>query len=640
MKHRFTKFLMIPVLAALMLGGYTVLAQGAVTINRTVKLTVGKADTVNLGTAASDVLVANPAVADVGSLRSNRLYMVGKSVGDTNVLAFDEQGNQLANINIQVRVDEQTLRDTLHEFFPKENISIHTVNDSIILKGEVSTPSVANQVRDLIGRFVKTQGQSLVDLMTVEGEQQVMLKVKVLEANRNVLREYGFDTDYKSGSSKSNFSTNGGVGLTALTQFASGKLYWNDTGKFGPLQVALQGLERDGLVNTLAEPTLTAISGETAGFLAGGEYPVPAGRDSQGNVSIEFKQFGVSLNFSPTVMESERISLQLSTEVSEKSDTDSVTLQNTIIPGLTVRRAQTTVQIGSGGTLMIAGLLKSSTVDSMNGFPGLKDLPIIGELFKSKSFQRGESELVILVTPYIVQPYAQASAERVQTGAADGRPQSIIETSAPAPSGGGTAAPVSSPVQGPAVAPHRVKKAYYAPQGDQRTAGVSIRNAGPLDGDDAEDIHSAAEAKPLPQLKQWGSAPASGTAAAAPVTPVTAEHIAAPQPAPVKKTPVGKAAVKEPAAKKEAAATPSPKPAAQATVKERAVAVEREAVPSFSAGVKDDRTAGMEIHAARPLQASQADPLSYSFMRGLKKVYGRKAPTGLGGGAGYGYIVD
>src|SRR5690606_34839579 len=169
-------------------------------------------------------------------------------------------------------------------------------------------------------------------------------------------------------------------------------------------------LERDGLVNTLAEPNLTAISGETAGFLAGGEFPVPTGRDQDGNVTIEFKEFGVALNFTPTVLSKDRISLQLATEVSARSDEDGLTLINTRIPGLTVRRADTTVQIGSGGTLMIAGLIKSDTLDNFNGLPGVKDVPVIGELFKSKSFSRGESELIIMVTPYIVKPYAEASA--------------------------------------------------------------------------------------------------------------------------------------------------------------------------------------------------------------------------------------
>lgn len=378
---------------------------------KTILLTAGKADTVTLDKSVADILVANPSIADVGTLRADRLYVVGKSIGDTNILAFDEEGNQMADISVRVRVDENNLRDVFNEFFPKENVSIKTVKDNIILSGRVSTPAVANQVRDLASRFVTGQGKTIVDLMSVEGEQQVMLKVKVLEARRATLREYGIETDYRVG--KGNFvNSTGTLGLQALTPFATGQIMIDRNGDLGPFQVALSGLERDGLVNTLAEPNLTAISGETAGFLAGGEFPIPVGRDNQGNVTIEFKQFGVSLNFTPTVLASDRISLQLSTEVSAKSEDDAVTLVDTQIPGLTVRRAETTVQIGSGGTIMMAGLIKSDTLNNMNGMPGLQDVPILGNLFRSKSFARNESELLILVTPYIVSPYVEAQAVR------------------------------------------------------------------------------------------------------------------------------------------------------------------------------------------------------------------------------------
>jgi pilus assembly protein CpaC len=403
------------------------LAEAASKHTRTVVLTAGKADTVDLGKSVADVLVANPAIADVGTLRSNRLYIVGRAIGETNVLAFDDQGNPLADINVRVRADDAGLKSAVRELFPKEDVQVSAVRDEIVLKGRVSTPSVANQVRDLASRFVTASGKTVVDLMSVNGEQQVMLKVKVVEARRNALREMGIDTDIRPGAaSDSNLSTNN-VGLTALTPFATGQLFIQDTGKFSPFRVSLQGLERQGLVNTLAEPTLTAISGETAGFLAGGEFPVPTGRDQDGNITLEFKQFGVSLNFTPTVLSPDRISMQLSTEVSAKSDEDSVTLINVKIPGLTVRRAETTVQLASGGTIMIAGLIKSDTIDSVNGMPGVKDLPIIGELFKSKSFARNETELLIIVTPYIVEPFAEAQA--VETSA--DYPQSRVPMMAP-----------------------------------------------------------------------------------------------------------------------------------------------------------------------------------------------------------------
>lgn len=394
-----------------------VTADSATTINKSVQLTAGKASTVELGRDVSDLLVANPAIADVGTLRSNRLYIVGKAVGDTNVLAFDAEGNQLADISVHVRVDQNTLSSALKEFFPDEDVNVRTINNNIVLTGSVSTPLMANRVRDLASRFITTQGQTIVDLMGVDGEQQVMVKVKVIEARRNVLREYGIATDYKPGNvgSIDNGFINSiaGTGLNALAPFASGQLFLDDNGKFGPLGVSVQALERDGLVNVLAEPNLTAISGETAGFLAGGEFPVPVGTDDDGNITLEFKQFGVSLNFTPTVLSKENISLHMSTEVSTLSEDQGVTLVGVDIPGLSVRRAETTVEMASGGTIMIAGLIQSGTVNSLNGLPGIRDVPILGDLFKSKSFQRDESELIILVTPYLVKPFAQPQAQMV-----------------------------------------------------------------------------------------------------------------------------------------------------------------------------------------------------------------------------------
>ena len=416
MKHHLKK---ISVTRMLLMGfalccviGLSITADAAARINKTITVTAGKADTIDLGGAVADVLVANPAIADVGTLRSSRLYIVGKTIGDTNVLAFDDAGNQLADINVRVRVDDNTLRDSIREFFPGEEVEVKTVRQDVVLKGEVSTPAVANQIRDLASRFATVQDRPIVDLMHVRGEQQVMLRVKVIEAQRRVLREYGINTDLNvtGGDTSFNFASVPGTGLTALSPFGSGSIVTDPSGAFGPFTLGLRALERDGLINTLAEPNLTAISGETAGFLAGGEFPVPTGRDQDGNVTIEFKEFGVALNFTPTVLSKERISLQLATEVSARSDDDGLVLVGTTIPGLTVRRADTTVQIGSGGTLMIAGLIKSDTVDTFNGLPGVKDVPVLGELFKSKSFARGESELIIMVTPYIVKPYAEASA--------------------------------------------------------------------------------------------------------------------------------------------------------------------------------------------------------------------------------------
>ncbi len=398
-------------------------------VNRqTIHLTVGKAGTVELPRPISDLLVASPSIADVGVLRSSRLYVVGRGVGDTNVLAFDDSGNVLAEISVHVRIDEKTLGETLQDFFPEENVGVRTVGDNIVLTGRVSTPSVASQVRDLASRFAVSDDQEIVDLMRVAGEQQVMLKVKILEADRSFLRELGVDTDYQLDIAGTDFNssflnTRGGTGLTAANPFASGSIFFSDSDDFGPLQVNIQALERDGLVNTLAEPNLTAISGETAGFLAGGEFPVPAGVDTNGRVQIEFKQFGVSLDFRPIVLSKQRISLQLAAEVSALAEQDNVTLGAGIdVPGLTVRRAKTTVEMGSGSSLMIAGLIRSETTNALNGIPGVSDLPVLGELFKSRSFARDETELLIVVTPYLVETYEEPQADMKKATASDKTP--------------------------------------------------------------------------------------------------------------------------------------------------------------------------------------------------------------------------
>ena len=380
------------------------------------KLSLNKATTVDLPGPVADILVANPAVADVGVLRSDKLYVIGRSVGSTNVLAFDETGGLLSDIAIHVRVDEKTIRDTLRDFFPKEDLSVRTVNEDVVLTGMVSNPNVANQVRDMASRFVDTStGKTVVDLMTVKGEQQVMLKVRVLEANRNALREYGVSVNYKeskTAQSGARYNGDGGIGISE-DPFGLGTIFFEDNAGFGPLQMTLQALEEGGLINTLAEPNLTAISGETAGFLAGGEFPVPVGRDQDGNITIEFKKFGVALNFTPVVLSRDRISLHLAAEVSALDQQNGITLVGVDVPGLSVRRAETTVELGSGGSMMIAGLIKSETAHTINGLPGAQDLPILGELFKSKSFQRDETELVVMVTPYLVKPMDKAEADLV-----------------------------------------------------------------------------------------------------------------------------------------------------------------------------------------------------------------------------------
>ncbi|TVQ82545.1 MAG: type II and III secretion system protein family protein [Micavibrio sp.] len=387
-----------------------------------VSLEIGKAQTIDLPHDIADVLVADPAIADVGVLRTNRLYIAGQAVGNTNILTFDENGNPLSEIQVHVRIDQNTLQNTMREFFPDEDVKVRTVGNDIVLSGRVSSAAVAAQVRDLAGRFRRDRNLELVDMMKVRGERQVLLRVKIVEANRSALRELGINTDYTLGPRAHgtglqgniiDYSGTAGVGLpeAATSPFGVGSLFLHDGIGFGPLEITLRGLERDGFANTLAEPTLTAISGEEAGFLAGGEFPVPVSRDQNGNLVIEFRPFGVSLNFRPTVLTSERISMVLSTEVSSPAPQEGLTLQGIEIPGFQVRRAQTTVEMGSGGSLMIAGLIQSEATNALNQMPGIGNVPVLGELFKSRAFARNETELLIIVSPILVAPFDEALAD-------------------------------------------------------------------------------------------------------------------------------------------------------------------------------------------------------------------------------------
>ena len=552
-------------------------AHSARTYNKTVNLIAGKADTVELKGSVADILVADPSIADVGTLRSDRLYVVGKAVGDTNILAYDDAGNQLANIDVHVRVDDKNIQATLRDFFPDEKIRARTVKDNIVLTGTVSSPSVSNQIRDLAARFITTANQTLVDLMTVKGEQQVMLKVKVVEAKRSVLRDLGMELDYRDAATRGLTMNASDIGRTALTPFGAGSLLVGDKTRWGPLSTTLRALETNGMINTLAEPNLTAISGETAGFLAGGEYPVPTGRDTDGNVVIEFKQFGVSLNFTPTVMGKDRIGLHLSTEVSEKDSSNGVTLVNVQIDGLRVRRAETTVELSSGSTIMIAGLIKSDTLENLNGLPGAQDVPVLGELFKSKSFKRDESELLIMVTPYLVNSFAESNA--VAEVSDPGALQKVID---------------------------KFKAKTRSPE---------------------STLAKKEAQKPLEKVKAKYSYKDSSSDERTGFTKKTADKVVK-----VEEAPVSKVTKIEKVAKIEVV----PKPVEKIAFKEK-LAVEPVMKASLEAPVIQEKKAVVAM-VTKPQKTSNL--LSERLISGLRKTYGKHMPENISNDDGIGYIVD
>jgi pilus assembly protein CpaC len=396
-----------------------------------VYITLGKAELIDVDGDIADVLVANPAIIDVMAVQSNRLYIVGLKIGDTNIIALDENGDVIKKLDIHVKYDLKAIQAMVNDLYPDEDVEVKAVHDQIVMTGTVSTPEVASRITSVVASYVGdlqdqkgTADELISNLLNVRGEQQVMLQVKIVEASRSILKELGVNTDINNEDALSTstlfnentsftFGTGGGIGLsqdpTGLARFIT------DTGiaGIGDLQFFLRALEEENLIHVLAEPNLTAVSGQKAGFLAGGEFPVPVGRDNVGNVVVEFREFGVSLNFKPIVLSDNRISLQLNTEVSSLDFDSAVVLADVNVPGLDVRKADTTVEVQSGGSLMIAGLLQSESIKGMAGLPGINKTPILGDLVKSDSFRRDETELVVIVTPYLVEPYAEKNrAER------------------------------------------------------------------------------------------------------------------------------------------------------------------------------------------------------------------------------------
>ncbi len=406
--------------------------QSSAVVASTLNLTLGKADVYSLNGNVADILVADPTVADVVAIQSDKLYVVGSRLGDTNIIALDEDGNVISKIDVHVKIDTDAIQNMVHSLFPDENdIKIYATNGQIYLTGEVSTPDKAQKIGRMVAAHVnevanagnaQSVDEVIENLLKVSGEMQVSLRVRIMEVSRDIIRELGVET-------YANDTNDGATPLISQTAAASlaelsgqvisssqsltqdptgiGRILF-DTGinGIGFLELAVRALEQENLLNILAEPNLTAISGEQAGFLAGGEFPVPTGRDRDGNITIEFREFGVSLNFVPVVLSNDRVSLQLDTEVSSLDFGQGITLANVTVPGLDIRRASTTVELPSGGSMMIAGLLRSETSKGLSGIPGIKDTPILGDLISSRSFQRQETEMVVMVTPYLVKPFA------------------------------------------------------------------------------------------------------------------------------------------------------------------------------------------------------------------------------------------
>jgi pilus assembly protein CpaC len=405
---------------------------------RFLSLGIGKSIVVDLPREIKDVLVADPKIANTIVRSSQRAYIIGAAVGQTNIVFFDAAGQQIAAYDIAVKRDLNGVRAALKQTLPNSDIQIDGLGDGVILTGSAASPVEAQQAGDLAARLAGGSDK-VVNSITVRGRDQVMLKVTLAEVQRSIIKQMGIDLsaslNYGTAVVKFNnanpFTANSAalVPTNALT---------TSFGSTPSVQATLRAMESAGVVRTLAEPNLTAISGESATFISGGEFPIPTGVTCQTTTSgaigncvqtVSFKKFGISLNFTPVVLTEGRISLRVMTEVSEVSTENALTggAGGTTIPSIKTRRAETTLEIPSGGAMAMAGLIQDQTKQAINGLPGMSQLPVLGSLFRSRDFVNNQTELMVLVTPYIVRAVAQKDLSRPDDGfAATSDPQADL----------------------------------------------------------------------------------------------------------------------------------------------------------------------------------------------------------------------
>ncbi|HCK83669.1 MAG TPA: type II and III secretion system protein [Hyphomonadaceae bacterium] len=453
-------------------------------------LPLGKSAIIDLPSDSRDILISNPAIADATVRTARRAYVVGRQLGQTNIFFFDGAGRQIANVEIRVEPDVAPLNEILRRHAPESSIVAEAVNGSIVLSGTVRNAAEADRAMQIASTYVNAASSGgggsqaagggssggggnsarIINLIEVQGSEQVLVRVRVVEMSRSLVRQLGINLNYEEMvntllpedafvdiATRNGYSINGRIlgGLAGAGGIAEnilspasvaypsptvdptiptgsagvgGYSFDPSTGveTFGPARVdtdrqtdaAVEAFERVGLLRILAEPNLTAISGESARFLAGGEFPVPVASDD-GELSIEFKPFGVGLAFTPVVMSGGLISLKVSTEVSELTSEGAITTGDTAvrnpdgtttivrgftIPALQVRRAETTLEMSSGSSIVLAGMIQERTRHAMEGVPGVMNTPVIGSLFRSRDFVNAETELVIIATPYLVRP--------------------------------------------------------------------------------------------------------------------------------------------------------------------------------------------------------------------------------------------
>jgi pilus assembly protein CpaC len=417
--------ILIPTLTPVVAGDKIV--DGGETKTRFLSLGIGKSVVIDLPTDIKDVLVADPKIANAVIRSAHRAYIIGSGVGQTNVVFFGADNQQIAAYDIAVKRDLNGVRAALKQSLPSSGIQIEGVGDGVMLTGSASSPIEAQQAGDLAARLVGG-ADKVVNSITVRGRDQVMLKVTVAEVRRDIVKQIGIDlsASVNSGTTVVRFNNNNPFTANNVPLVPGNGL----TGSFGAtssVQATIRAMESAGVVRTLAEPNLTAISGESATFISGGEFPIPTGVTCQtttagaiGNCvqTVSYKKFGISLNFTPVVLTEGRISLRVMTEVSEVSSENSLTggPGGSTIPSIKTRRAETTLEIPSGGSIAMAGLIQEQTKQAVNGLPGLDQVPVLGQLFRSQDFVQNQTELMVLVTPYVVRAVSEKELSRPDDG--------------------------------------------------------------------------------------------------------------------------------------------------------------------------------------------------------------------------------
>ena len=380
----------------------------------TLNLALNKSEVLRVSESVTRIAVGNPDIADAVALTERSFYVLGKAMGTTNISVYGQNGRLLAVVDVVVGIDVEGVKGAMHSVLPHDDVEVRSVNDSIVLTGVLDSTAKINRVLEIAKTFA---GNKVINDLRVSGAQQVMLQVRIAEMQRTFTRAIGFKPFASLGhSNQSGLQVStldpGNFNPLNLSAFAQA------TGQFiaGSLNImeAIDLLETKGIVKILAEPNLVAMSGDTANFLAGGEFPVPVAQTLNGGVptvTVEFKPFGVSLAFTPTVIDKDLINLVVAPEVSQLDRSNAVTFAGFTIPGISTRRAKTSVELRDGQSFAIAGLLSSDFTDTLSGIPGVMDAPVIGALARSSAYQRNETELVIIITPRLVQPVAAGTLQ-------------------------------------------------------------------------------------------------------------------------------------------------------------------------------------------------------------------------------------